>query len=172
MKTSFSRPPSKPVDSTARNIAVGMGMITAGAWTAAHLTSSAVRNWRPGAGECRVAGRLKVRTFGRGRPVVVLLHGLAAAGDCFGVGFDQLGDHATVVVPDLLGFGGSTTNPGPLTAADHLDALDEALDALGLAGGPLVCGRPFDGRGAGVALGRPAHTQGPRRHHVVRRALP
>lgn len=113
-------------------------MLTAGAWTAAHLTSSAVRGWRPGAGESRAAGRLQVRTFGSGTPVVVLLHGMAAAGDFFGVGFDPLGDHATVVVPDLLGFGGSTTSPGPLTATDHLDALDEALEALGLGDRRLV----------------------------------
>lgn len=126
------------MDSTPRNIAVGMGMLIAGAWTAAHLTSSAVHDWRPGAGESRAAGRLQVRTFGSGTPVVVLLHGMAAAGDCFGVGFDPLGDHATVVVPDLLGFGGSTTSPGPLTATDHLDALDEALEALGLGDRPLV----------------------------------
>jgi pimeloyl-ACP methyl ester carboxylesterase len=115
-----------------------MGMLCAGGWTVAHLTSSAVRQWRPGAGQSRAAGRLQVRMFGSGRPVVVLLHGLAAAGDCFGIGFDPLGDHAIVVVPDLLGFGGSRTNQGPLTAADHLDALDEALEALGLADRLLV----------------------------------
>lgn len=139
-------------------------MLTAGGWSAAHLTSSAVRNWRPGAGRSRLAGRLKVRTFGRGGPVVVLLHGLAAAGDCFGVGFDPLGDRATVVVPDLLGFGGSTTHPGPLTAADHLDALDEALDALGLADRPLVV--VGHSMGGAVAL-RWAARQAPRVRAVL-----
>ncbi|MEO5832276.1 MAG: alpha/beta fold hydrolase [Nakamurella sp.] len=76
--------------------------------------------------------------------MVVLLHGLVAAGNFFGVDFDPLGDHATVVVPDLLGFGGSTTGPsfttgpGQLTTTAHLDALDEMLEALGLGDRQLV----------------------------------
>jgi len=57
---------------------------------------------------------------------------MAAAGNCFGAGFDPLGRHATVVVPDLLGFGASTVAPGPLTAADHLDALAAPAGGVGL----------------------------------------
>lgn len=76
--------------------------------------------------------------FGRGDPVIVLLHGMIASGDYFGAGFDQLGAHATVVIPDLLGFGDSPAEPGLLTAADHLSALHEMCDVLQLRSRPIV----------------------------------
>lgn len=79
-----------------------------------------------------------MRIFGAGDPVIVLLHGLIASGDCFGAGFDGLDAHATVVVPDLLGFGGSPTDPGLLAAADHLAALHEMLEVLKLHGRPII----------------------------------
>ena len=79
-----------------------------------------------------------MRTFGSGEPVVLLLHGMAAAGNSFGAAFDRLGDSARVVVPDLLGFGGSMLPPGPVSGEDHLDALDGMLAALGLTQAPLV----------------------------------
>jgi len=63
---------------------------------------------------------------------------MAGAGNSFGAAFDRLGDFARVVVPDLLGFGGSMLPPGPVIGEDHLDALDEMLAALGLADEPLV----------------------------------
>lgn len=90
-------------------------------------------------GQSSLAGRLRVRTFGSGPPVVLLIHGMAAAGNSFGAVYDGLGDSARVVVPDLLGFGGSVLAPGRrVTGEDHLDALDSALGVLGLAGEPLV----------------------------------
>ncbi|MDQ2706454.1 MAG: alpha/beta hydrolase, partial [Actinomycetota bacterium] len=91
----------------------------------------------PGTGRSRRAGALRVRTFGCGDPVIVLLHGLLASGDYFGAGFDRLGEQATVVVPDLLGFGRSLAAPTPLTAAAHLAALHEMLHALGLGTRPI-----------------------------------
>jgi pimeloyl-ACP methyl ester carboxylesterase len=69
---------------------------------------------------------------------VLLLHGMAGAGNSFGAAFDRLGDSARVVVPDLLGFGGSMVPPGQVSGEDHLDALDGMLAALGVARGPLV----------------------------------
>jgi len=63
---------------------------------------------------------------------------MAAAGNSYGAGFDRLGDSARVVVPDLLGFGGSMLPPGPVSGEDHLDALDGMLAALGLSEEPLV----------------------------------
>ena len=107
-------------------------------WSVRHVGSHAVRAWRPGTGHSRPAGQLRVRTFGSGDPVVVLLHGMLAAGNCFGAGFDRLGSGATVVVPDLLGFGSSAGQPGSLSADDHCAALDGMLTALGLNDQPLV----------------------------------
>ncbi len=110
---------------------------TAG-WGIRHALSPSVRRWRAGGGHSRRAGILQVRTFGSGEPVVLLLHGMAAAGNSFGAGFDRLGGSARVVVPDLLGFGGSMLPPGPVSGEDHLEALDGMLAALGLAQEPLV----------------------------------
>lgn len=118
--------------------ATSVGVVLAAAWAAGHATSPAVRGWRPGTGRTIAGGPLRARVFGIGRPVVLLLHGMAAGGNCFGAGFDGLGGSATVVVPDLLGFGGSMDSAGPVTASGHLDALDELLEALDLAGRPVV----------------------------------
>ena len=79
-----------------------------------------------------------MRTFGSGEPVVLLLHGMAAAGNSFGAAFDRLDDSGRVVVPDLLGFGGSMLPPGQVSGEDHLDAVDAMLAALGLTQAPLV----------------------------------
>lgn len=105
-------------------------------WGLWHARSSSVRRWQAGTGRSLRAGPLQVRVFGSGPSVVVLLHGMAAAGNCFGAAFDRLGRSARVVVPDLLGFGGSMVAPGPVTGDDHLAALDAMLRAL--AGEPLV----------------------------------
>lgn len=107
-------------------------------WGTRHTASLSVRRWRPGAGSSRSAGALQVRTFGSGEQVVLLLHGMAAAGDCFGAAFDRLGESARVVVPDLLGFGGSMVPAGPVGGPAHLDALDQMVTALGLNEAPIV----------------------------------
>lgn len=114
--------------------------ITAGAavWGTRHASARSVRVWRPGGGTSRRAGILQVRTFGSGETVVLLLHGMAAAGNTFGAAYDRLGDSARVVVPDLLGFGGSMLPPGQVNGEDHLDALDAMLVALGLGHAPLI----------------------------------
>ena len=69
---------------------------------------------------------------------MLLLHGLVSAGDTFGAAYDALAEHATVVVPDLLGFGGSMQTTQPTDAAAHIAALDAALTALGLQHRPTV----------------------------------
>lgn len=72
---------------------------------------------------------------------------------------------ARVVVPDLLGFGGSMVPPGRVSAEAHLDALD-ALDgmraALGLAQEPLVVvGHSMDAPApAGASSGGPRGAHG------------
>lgn len=103
-----------------------------GWWWLRHQRSAAVRVWAPGGGDVLRAGPLRVRVFGTGETVILLLHGIIASGDTFGATYDDLGRSARVVVPDLLGFGGSMDTAGPCDAAAHLAALDAALGALGL----------------------------------------
>lgn len=103
-----------------------------GWWWLRHHRSVAVRVWAPGAGEVLRAGPLRVRVFGTGETVILLLHGIIASGESFGATYDDLGRSARVVVPDLLGFGGSMDTTGPFDAAAHLAALDAALGALDL----------------------------------------
>lgn len=129
----MTRPTARAAGGVATTIVVG-----AAGWGIRHALSPSVRRWRAGGGPSRRAGALQVRTFGSGEPVVLLLHGMAAAGNSFGAAFDRLGDSAQVVVPDLLGFGGSMRRPGPVSGEDHLDALDDMLAAMGLDDAPLV----------------------------------
>jgi pimeloyl-ACP methyl ester carboxylesterase len=72
-------------------------------------------------------------------PVHLLLHGITASSISFGAAFDAL--PGPVVVPDLLGFGGSRDRPpatGRFDRASHLAALQPVLPAVGLAGRPVV----------------------------------
>lgn len=113
----------------------------AAVWALRHATAAPVRAWSPGTGVRRRAGGLSVRTFGTGERTVVLLHGLITSGDTFGAGFDRLGRTARVVVPDLLGFARSLHAPArDHGLGAHLDALDAALDDLGLGTAPLSIG--------------------------------
>lgn len=122
---------------------------TAAAWLTRHARSRAVRTWRPSELPRRTAGDLHVRVAGSGSPVIVLLHGLMATGDSFGAGFDHLARDATLVVPDLLGFGRSLDeHRSSFAAADHVRALDEMLGELGLIDRPVVVG----GHSMGAAL--------------------
>lgn len=123
--------------------------IGAAGWGVLHRRAPAVVAWERSDLDARRAGPLHVRAGGSGDVVVVLLHGLVATGDIFGAAFDPLARTSTLVVPDLLGFGRSLDETrASFTATDHLDALDAALDALGLADRPLVIGA----HSMGVAL--------------------
>ncbi|MEL7210172.1 MAG: alpha/beta fold hydrolase, partial [Actinomycetota bacterium] len=70
---------------------------------------------------------------------MLLLHGLLSSNATFGAAYDRLGGSATVVAPDLLGFGASLDEaletPG---IDDHLDAIDAALDHLDLGDRPVL----------------------------------
>ncbi len=66
-------------------VPVSGAAVDAAGWSLRHATALPVRRWAPGAGSCRTAGPLHVRTAGAGEPVTVLLHGLVASGDMFGV---------------------------------------------------------------------------------------
>ncbi|MDQ6782656.1 MAG: alpha/beta hydrolase [Actinomycetota bacterium] len=92
----------------------------------------AARIWRPPAGDRRRAGPLAVRTLGEAGPPVLLLHGLVASGVFWGAAYDGLADGHRLIVPDLLGFGSSdrpVTGYGP---DDHVRAVLDCLDALGV----------------------------------------
>lgn len=69
---------------------------------------------------------------------MLLLHGMVSAGNSFGAAYDTLAESATVIVPDLLGFGGSMETTGSTDAAAHIAALDAALASLGLQNRPTV----------------------------------
>ncbi|MGI8530217.1 MAG: alpha/beta fold hydrolase, partial [Geodermatophilaceae bacterium] len=118
----------------------------AATWGWRHQHSAAVAAWAPSSGHHQRAGPLQVRTLGSAEPVVLLLHGMIAAGNSFGAAYDALAQHATVVVPDLLGFGGSMHTTGPIDARAHSAALDAALTALQLDNRPtIVAGHSMGG---------------------------
>jgi len=88
--------------------------------------------WAPPDGDLRDVG-LHVRVLGEGQPTFLLLHGLAGSHRYFGAAFDRLSADGRVVVPDLLGFGGSPHPDGTDYGADaHAGAVIDALDALGV----------------------------------------
>ena len=134
-------------------------------WASRHLRSPAVQNWRRSALGSERIGQLHVRHGGNGDTVTVLLHGLVATGDVFGAAFDPITDVATLVVPDLLGFGRSLNEARTaFPVEDHLDALDETLTGLGLSSRPIRLGG--HSLGAAVAL-RWAQRRGAQVERVV-----
>ncbi len=113
------------------------------AWQAIHRSSLLVRRWHPSSFPRRFAGPLSVRDSGpTGRDdeqVVVLLHGLGATGDYFGAFYDGLSRRRRVVIVDLLGFGHSLDEErADFGLDDHVDAVDQALEALGLGRSQIV----------------------------------
>jgi len=126
------------LDSSAR-LTAALGLMGGAAWWGwRHSRSKAVAAWDPSAGESVRAGPLQVRVLGSGEPVVLLLHGMVAAGNSFGAVYDRLAERATVVVPDLLGFGGSMATTGRTDSSAHIAALDAALDDLQLQHRPTI----------------------------------
>jgi pimeloyl-ACP methyl ester carboxylesterase len=99
-------------------------------------------------------GRLAVRRSGEG-PAVLLLHGVPGSGAVWGEVADGLADDATVLVPDLLGFGASSKQRDlrSLHAQAQAEALDDALATLGL-DGLTVVGHDFGGPVALMLVGR------------------
>ena len=81
-----------------------------------------------------------MRRLGDSGPVVLLLHGLAASGRAWGVAYDGLGAVGRLVVPDLLGFGASPRPALGYGPDEHVDAILDCLDRLGLGGEPLIIG--------------------------------
>lgn len=123
-------------------------------WAAKHFRSPAVRSWQLSELPRQMAGVLHCRfdnSTNPNAPLTILLHGLIATGDIFGAHFDQLATTGPLLVPDLLGFGRSLDAKrcdfGPEA---HLDALDEALDELGLGSRPIRIGAHSMGSAVGL----------------------
>lgn len=117
--------------------------VVVGVWQALHRSSPLVRRWAPSSFPRVAAGPLSVRDSGStGRPeeeTIVFLHGLGATGDYFGAFYDGLSRRRRVVIVDLLGFGHSLDEQrDSFDLDDHVQALDQALDSLGLAGTQVV----------------------------------
>ena len=110
----------------------------AAAWGVAHLRAPAVRGWSPPRRDPADGTTLATTVGGSAdRPVVVLLHGITASGRSYGADFDDL--PGRVVVPDLLGFGGSMdVRTDDYSLAAHVSAVARTLDELDLAGRPTV----------------------------------
>ncbi len=94
--------------------------------------------WSPPAGDL-LDHALMVRRQGKGQPATVLLHGMFASGRYWGSAFDELGREATLVVPDLAGFGRSVDvevdGYGP---DEHADLVARTLHQLGVADQPVI----------------------------------
>lgn len=112
--------------------ATALAMAVPVAWWLRHTLARSVRVWRPGVGRFVRAGKLSVRVAGSGDRVFLLLHGLISSGDTFGSDYDRLAEHGRLIVPDLLGFSRSMSDASEgFSLEDHLDSLDEMMNALG-----------------------------------------
>jgi pimeloyl-ACP methyl ester carboxylesterase len=112
-------------------------------WQVVHRTSPLVRRWHPSSFPRRTAGPLSVFDSGptgrHNEEALVLLHGLGATADYFGAFYDGLSCRRRVVIIDLLGFGNSLDEDRTDFSVDaHVGALDQALEALGLAESNVV----------------------------------
>ena len=71
------------------------------------------------------------RTAGDGPRVVVLLHGIAGNSATWEAALDVLGEHHTVIAPDLLGHGHSGKVGGDYSLGAFASAVRDLLFALG-----------------------------------------
>ncbi len=69
----------------------------------------------------------------------MLLHGLVCSGSYWGKTYDRLAGGHRLIVPDLLGFGGSTGAGTTFGPDDHVAAIRSVLDELGIIE-PVVIG--------------------------------
>ena len=111
-------------------------------------------SWHRGGGDVRRTDLLEYRVIERdpGAPArtFLLLHGIASTHHQFDSGWDSLAAHGTVLIPDLLGFGGSLDRSRRhFSLEDHLAAVDGVLRAVDPDAGELVVA----GHSLGGALG-------------------
>jgi abhydrolase domain-containing protein 6 len=89
-------------------------------------------------------GRLRVHVSGSG-PAVLALHGLGGSGRYWEGLSHELGDEATIIAPDLAGFGASDKPHASYDRDFHLDALDKTVEAVGLGRPAIVGGHSMGG---------------------------
>jgi pimeloyl-ACP methyl ester carboxylesterase len=91
-------------------------------------------------------GKIAVRCSGEGAPPVVLLHGIPGSGRTWTQVGELLGSRHRIVVPDLVGFGGSARcrDVEALHAEGQATALAEVLSRVGVRRAVLV-GHDFGG---------------------------
>jgi pimeloyl-ACP methyl ester carboxylesterase len=120
---------------------VGVSVAAGAALAVQAVRVCAVRSrvsWASGAGT-QHDGALHARTLGDGAAGVLLLHGLGGSNAYWGAAYDTLAGTGRLVVPDLLGFGASPRPPSGYTVNDHVRALANVLDELGVTG-PVIVG--------------------------------
>ncbi|MEE8600213.1 alpha/beta fold hydrolase [Euzebya tangerina] len=120
-----------------RLILGGLGLTAM--WQLIHRLSASVRSWEPADRDPVLGGPLAASAtpLDADGPLVVLLHGITASGGSFGAAYDDLS--VPVVVPDLLGFGGSMfVQRADYTAKEHVQAVIDTLRGLGVAERPLL----------------------------------
>ena len=88
---------------------------------------------------------LRVQRMGDGRSPVLLLHSLEGSSAYFGSAFDELADPGPLLVPDLLGFGGSPKSDSGYSAEEHVAALLQMLERLRVGDPVFVVGHGFGG---------------------------
>jgi pimeloyl-ACP methyl ester carboxylesterase len=68
---------------------------------------------------------------GSGKPVLLLLHGIAGSGQTWDAVLPWLGERFTVIAPDMLGHGGSSKPRGDYSLGAYASAVRDLLAALG-----------------------------------------
>lgn len=96
----------------------------------------------------RMAYRAAGPDLAPGRPVVVLVHGMAGSSDTWRHVLRHLGGDVTVIAPDLLGHGGSDKPPHDYSLGTQATGLRDLMVALGVDRATVV-GQSF---GGGVAM--------------------
>ena len=83
-------------------------------------------------------GQMHLRIWGNGATApatcVVCLHPVPYSGRYFDTFAAVLADSVVVIAPDMIGYGGSTNIPAPISIADHAAAVADALESLREAG--------------------------------------
>lgn len=96
----------------------------------------------------RVSYLVRGPEAGEGRPVLIMLHGIAGSSTTWQPLFELLPEHWTVIAPDLLGHGESEKLRHDYSLGAHANGVRDLMIALGIERATVV-GHSF---GGGVAL--------------------